>query len=219
MHAQNDEILSWNGSEGMPNGIRAVLCDVGGVLIHKRRSPDLQRWEPRFASSSLGLPLAIWLCESSQRAMVGQASVEDVWREIQQTHGLTDAELLAFRNDFEGGDYLDEAFVQFLQQMRQTRKIALLSNAWPDARHSFGNIFGLAKVADMMILSCEEGLVKPDPRLYALAAERLQLPHVSIVFIDDYPPHVAAAQTCGMHGVVFETHEQAIADLQALLHG
>ncbi|GHO78898.1 hypothetical protein KSD_66690 [Ktedonobacter sp. SOSP1-85] len=149
--------------------------------------------------------------------MVGQASVEDVWREIQQTYGLMDAELSAFRDDFEGGDYVDGVFVQFLQQVRQARKIALLSNAWPDACHSFGNTSGLAKLADMMILSYEEGLAKPDPRLYALAAERLQLPHASIVFIDDYLPHVAA-QACGMHGVVFETREQAIADLQALLY-
>lgn len=217
MHSQDGEIISFDASAGTPNSIRAILCDVGGVLIHKRRSPDLQRWEPRFEGSLLGLPLAIWLCEASQRAMVGRASVEDVWREIQQTYGLTDAELIAFSNDFVAGDYVDEAFVQFLQQVRQTRKIALLSNAWPDARHSFGKTFGLAKVADMMILSCEEGLVKPDPRLYALAAERLQLPYASIVFIDDYPPHVAAAQACGMHGVVFETSKQAIADLQALL--
>ncbi|GHO57238.1 HAD-IA family hydrolase [Ktedonobacter robiniae] len=218
MHSQDGEIISFDASAGTPNGIRAILCDVGGVLIHKRRSPELQRWEPRFASSSLGLPLAIWLCESSQRAMVGQASVEDVWREIQQTYELTDAELSAFRDDFEGGDYVDDVFMQFLQQVRQARKIALLSNAWPDARHSFGNTFGLAKLADMMILSYEEGLVKPDSQLYALAAERLQLPHASIVFIDDYPPHVAAAQACGMHGVVFETRKQAIADLQALLY-
>ncbi len=25
--------------------IRVALCDVGGVLIHKRRSPELQQWE------------------------------------------------------------------------------------------------------------------------------------------------------------------------------
>lgn len=217
MYAQ-DENFGRDVPVGAPNSIRAILCDVGGVLVHKRRSPDLQRWEPRFASSPLGLPLAIWLCEASQWAMVGQASVEDIWREIQQTYELTDAELSAFRDAFEDGDYVDAEFVQFLQQVRPARKIALLSNAWPDARHSFGDTFGLAKAADMLILSCEEGLVKPDPRLYALAAERLQLPPASIVFIDDYPPHVAAAQACGMHGVVFETREQAIADLQTLLN-
>ncbi|MBA2288699.1 MAG: hypothetical protein H0W02_24755 [Ktedonobacteraceae bacterium] len=41
----------------------------------------------------------------------------------------------------------------------------------------------------------------------------------AIVFIDDYPPHVSAARSCGMQGVIFETREQTIAELQALLGG
>ena len=74
-------------------------------------------------------------------------------------------------------------------------------------------------LTDTMILSYEEGLAKPDRRIYDLAAERLQLPHSSIVFIDDYAPNVSAAQVCGMHGIRFETREQTVAELQMLLGG
>jgi putative hydrolase of the HAD superfamily len=192
---------------------------VGGVLIHKARTPELQKWERSHGFQPLGLPLAVWLCESGLRAAVGKASVEEVWHEIQQLYALTDAELETFRHDFVAGDHIDAEFVQFLHEVRKTRKIALLSNAWPGERHVFGNEFGLATLTDTIILSCEEGLAKPDPLIYALAAERLQLPHASIVFIDDYPPNVSAAQACGMHGVVFETREQTIAELQTLLYG
>jgi putative hydrolase of the HAD superfamily len=203
----------------MQHDIRAILCDVGGVLIHKRRTPELQQWEKSHGFQPLGLPLAVWLCESARRAAIGQASVEEVWREIQQLYALTDTELETFKHDFVSSDYIDAEFVQFLHEVRKTRKIALLSNAWPDERPVFSNEFGLAALTDMIILSCEEGLAKPDPQIYALAAERLQLPHASIVFIDDYPPNVSAAQACGMHGVIFETREQTIAELQTLLYG
>jgi HAD superfamily hydrolase (TIGR01509 family) len=198
------------------NGIRSVLCDVGGVLIHKRRTPQLQQWERALRCD---LPLAVWLCSAGLRATLGQASVEDVWYEIQQTYGLTKTELQAFRQDFEASDQIDTAFVHFLHGVRNVCKIALLSNAWPGARSIFGNDFGLATLTDIMILSYEEGLAKPDQRIYNLAAKRLGLPPSSIVFLDDYAPNVAAAQACGMHGVLFETREQTITELQALLSG
>lgn len=201
------------------DGIRAVLCDVGGVLIHKARTPALQQWEQSLRLQPLALPLAIWLCDASLRATLGQGSVEEVWDEVQQKYALTETELETFRHDFAAADQVDVELVQFLQTARKTRKIALLSNAWPDARHVFGKTFGLETLADMMILSCEEGLAKPDRRIYELAAERLHLPQSAIVFIDDYPPNVAAAKACGMHGVLFETREQAITELGVLLEG
>lgn len=198
--------------------IRAILCDVGGVLIHKARTPALQQWEISLRLQPMGLPLAIWLCKTALRATLGEASVEEVWCEVQEIYALTDTEMEAFKHDFAASDYVDTEFVQFLQDVRKTRKIALLSNAWPDARRIFGDEFGLKQMADTMILSYEEGLAKPDRRIYDLAAERLTLPHASIVFIDDYAPNVAAARACGMHGVHFETREQTIAELQVLLH-
>jgi putative hydrolase of the HAD superfamily len=201
-----------------PPGIRAILSDVGGVLIHKARTPALQQWEQRLRLEPRGLLLSIWLCETGQRATLGQASVEEVWNEIQRLYTLTDAEREAFRRDFEASDSLDADVAQFLRQLRPAYKVALLSNAWPDARHVFGG-FGLDAVADTMILSCEVGLAKPDRRIYDLAAERLHVPHASIVFLDDYPPHVAAAQACGMQGIVFETREQTLRDLPRLLSG
>ncbi|HLI08272.1 MAG TPA: HAD-IA family hydrolase [Ktedonobacteraceae bacterium] len=201
-----------------PPGIRAILCDVGGVLIHKTRTAALQQWEKTLCLEPMSLPLSIWLCVAGQRAMLGQASVKDVWDEIQQRYGLADAEREAFRRDFEASDSLDADVAHFLRQTRPACKVALLSNAWPDARQVFSG-FGLDEVADLMILSCEEELVKLDRRIYDLAAERLHLPHASIVFIDDYPPHVAAAQVCGMQGIVYETREQTLSELQRLLYG
>ena len=157
-----------------------------------------------------------WLCAAGRRATLGKASVEEVWGEIQETYHLTETALHALKRDFDASDSLDSEFVQFLSALRNKRKIALLSNAWPGARHVFGSEFGLATLAGTMILSYEEGLAKPDRRIYELAAQRLQLPHAAIVFIDDYAPNVFAARACGMHGVLYETREQTIAALQAL---
>ena len=201
----------------VPTNIRAILCDVGGVIIHRAQTPALQQWERRLSLTSRDLSLAVWLCKAAQQATRGLAGVDEAWREIQQTYALTDTEAEAFREDFASVDYIDAEFVRFLHDVRKTRMIALLSNAWPGARETFGDEFGLKAVSDIMILSYEEGLAKPEQQIYAVAAEKLQLPYASILFIDDYPPNVAAAQTCGMHGVIFETREQTITDVQILL--
>ena len=201
----------------VPGGIRAILCDVGGVLIYRAPTPELQRWEESLGLQPIELLLSVWFCEAAQQAMQGLASVEDVWYEIQQIYALTDMQKESFRQDFAAGDRVDTEFIQFLHNVRGTRKIALLSNAWPGARHLFGSEFGLETLTNTMILSYEEGLAKPDQRIYDLAATRLTLPHASIVFIDDFAPNVAAARACGMRGVHFQTREQAIAELQTLL--
>ncbi len=142
MHAEG-EIQPYLKQTTTQNTIHAILCDVGGVIIHKRRTSELQQWENYLGFQPMALPLAIWLSNTARLAALGQASVGDVWHEIQQNYALTDKEIEAFKHDFTAADYLDPIFVQFLHEVRKTRKIALLSNAWPDARYVFGTEFGL----------------------------------------------------------------------------
>ena len=170
------------------HNVLAILYDVGGVIIHKVRTPELQQWEHRLSLEPMSLPLAIWLCPSALRATLGEATVDDVWYEVQQKYNLSNTELETFKYDFAACDSVDPLFVQFLHDVRQTRKVAFLSNAWLDTRYIFGDVFGLYQVADMLILSYEEGLAKPDQRIYNLSAQRLNMPHAAIVFIDDYAP-------------------------------
>jgi FMN phosphatase YigB (HAD superfamily) len=55
-------------------------------------------------------------------------------------------------------------------------------------------------------VSALEGLAKPDPAIYRLAAERLGLLPEQCVFIDDSEPNVFAAREVGMAGVHFRVH-------------
>lgn len=58
--------------------IQAILCDVGGVLIHKARTPALQQWEITLQLEPMSLPLAIWLNAVALQAAIGKASVEEI---------------------------------------------------------------------------------------------------------------------------------------------
>ena len=67
------------------------------------------------------------------------------------------------------------------------------------------------------MISAEEGLVKPEPEIYILAAQRLATRPERCVFVDDIPENIQAAEGLGMRGVLFTETESSLARLDALL--
>ena len=66
------------------------------------------------------------------------------------------------------------------------------------------------------MISGEVGLRKPDPAIYALAAQRLGLSPEQIVFVDDLCPNVRAAAAAGMVGVQHVDLETTVSELEIL---
>lgn len=63
--------------------------------------------------------------------------------------------------------------------------------------------FPFLDLLDDVVVSGREGVAKPDPAIYRLAADRAGLPLTALVFVDDKPENVAAAETLGMAGIVY----------------
>jgi 2-haloacid dehalogenase len=80
------------------------------------------------------------------------------------------------------------------------------------ARERFGI---LARFSDIVV-SGEEGIVKPDPAIYALACRRAGVEPSDAIFIDDSPPNAVAATDAGLTGLTFTSAEQLRADLVEL---
>ncbi|WP_141012549.1 HAD family hydrolase [Nocardioides sambongensis] len=68
--------------------------------------------------------------------------------------------------------------------------------------HADGRFPVLAHLRDVVV-SGEEGITKPDPRIYRLAAQRAGLTPDSLVFLDDVEHNVEGARAVGMAGVRF----------------
>jgi 2-haloacid dehalogenase len=67
-----------------------------------------------------------------------------------------------------------------------------------------------------LVLSGDEGLNKPDPRIYRILCERYRLDPASLVFIDDSRANVEAARREGMTGIVFTDAPALAAGLRDL---
>ncbi|MEI7048751.1 HAD-IA family hydrolase, partial [Klebsiella pneumoniae] len=70
----------------------------------------------------------------------------------------------------------------------------------------------LDKVFSTMVVSAEEGVMKPDPLLYEITLERCGVSASEAVFIDDFPQNVKAAKEVGMLAIWFRSREQTILD-------
>ena len=70
---------------------------------------------------------------------------------------------------------------------------------------------------EVVVDSAFVGTRKPEPEIYAITLERLELPAEACAFVDDVEVNVQAAREAGMHGIVFRDTGQAIAELTSLL--
>jgi HAD superfamily hydrolase (TIGR01509 family) len=70
---------------------------------------------------------------------------------------------------------------------------------------------------DEIIISWEEKLIKPDPRIFKLTLQRLGVEKEEAVLIDDRIVNIIGAQKFGLHTIYFKTKDQALAELENLL--
>lgn len=94
-------------------------------------------------------------------------------------------------------------------------KTALLSNSWGN-RDSY-EFDHFDTLFDVVVISGEVGLRKPDPAIYALAARDLGVPASECVFVDDIATNVRGAVEAGMVGVHHQETGATLAELEVLL--
>ncbi len=201
--------------------IKALISDLGGVLLRTRTERSRRALEQR-----VGLPLntieeRVFNSDLSLRAMRGEISEEALWHalehELDLPHfGLTWRE---FQTEFFAEDFVDEELVAFIRSVRPGLKTGLLSNAWDGLREVLQTRVRVMDAFDVIVISAEEKVAKPDPRIYHLVLERLAVNPAEAIFLDDFSENVEAAAMLGLHSIHFRSSEQARRDMRALLNG
>jgi putative hydrolase of the HAD superfamily len=201
----------------------ALIVDFGGVLTN-----PLQETFEAFAASldielqdlvRVLLPLYAGgsdeMVERFETGVLGEADFSrELARRLEQACG----------RQVEADGLIDRIFMgmrlepMMLDALVSTRreglKTALLSNSWGMAgypQERFEELF------DVVVISGEVGLRKPDPAIYQLTVRRLNVPAVRCVFVDDHPGHLPPAQEAGMTAVLHVSPQQTLARLTDLL--
>jgi putative hydrolase of the HAD superfamily len=96
-------------------------------------------------------------------------------------------------------------------------KTGALTNNWVADEPSDGGVHTLADVFDVVVESAVEGLRKPDPRIYELACERLDVRPEESVFLDDLGVNLKSARALGMTTIKVDDPVAALAELTGVL--
>ncbi|MEO8287271.1 MAG: HAD family phosphatase [Chloroflexota bacterium] len=198
--------------------IRTIVFDIGGVLEITPKTGWERKWEtllnlkPGEMNERL---MSVWKDGSS-----GKISEEEVEKGVGEILELDRAQVDAFMHDL-WAEYLGTLNVElaaYFASLRPRYRTAILSNSFAGARRKEEEAYGFGDMCDVIIYSHEEGIKKPDRRIYELACARLGVQPHEMVFLDDVPAAIDAARAYGIHGVLFKDTAQAIADIESLLH-
>jgi putative hydrolase of the HAD superfamily len=194
----------------------AVLLDWGGVM-----TGDLFGSFRAFcAAEGLGPDVLanLFRHDRDARALLidfecGRLEEADFEPQLATALGVSDHDGLIDR--LFAGSALDDAMVAGVRSLRERGvRTGMVSNSWGTRRYPREL---LAELFDGLVISGEEGFRKPDPRMYALGAERIGAKPQDCVFVDDLAFNLDPARELGMAVVHHTAAETTLAELERLV--
>lgn len=178
--------------------VKALLLDLDGVL---------RRWDPSVVSdaeSRAGLPegaitRAAFLDKDLLHRAVTGAIDDATWRSaiadaIDRAHGSGGRQAVEEWSIPVGR--VDRDVLSIVREQRSLRRVGLLTNATTRLPQDLARL-GLQDEFDAVINTADYGVAKPDPGIFAIAADQLGCPLENLLFVDDTRVNVEAAAAPG----------------------
>jgi putative hydrolase of the HAD superfamily len=109
------------------------------------------------------------------------------------------------------------AMVAWQQQLKQRGLLtAILSNMGDNVLANLQREFHWIHNFDVLVWSFQHLMAKPDPAIYRLVLEKLNVQPGEALFLDDKLVNIKAAQALGMHAIQFSTVDRLRSELIAL---
>ena len=199
--------------------IKAVFFDFGGVIVRTEYHAPRQHLAESFGMDYDDIDKVVFgggANGSAARASIGEITEEEHWQNVMRMLKLPASETERVRDEFFAGDVIDHEIVEFLRSIKPKYKTGLISNAWSGLR----NYIEREKFDDAfhhMIISAEVGVAKPDPKIYHIALEQLQVQPNEAVFVDDFYENIEACEKVGMQGIHFKDPKSALGQLKKMI--
>lgn len=201
-----------------PRKPSVLVFDWGGLLMRTEDDRGRRSWEARLGLPAGGADRAVFGSDAWRRAQLGRSSVEACWEAIGGALGLGSAELAEFRRDFWIGDRLNRPLVQHICQWQAAGyRAAVLSNYSLELEDLLVEQ-GVDGLFDPVVISAQEGLMKPGAHLFWITLNRLGVSPTDALFVDDFAENVAGAAMVGLHTVHFQGNRQVVEEIEEVLH-
>ncbi|MEU7345524.1 HAD-IA family hydrolase [Streptomyces bacillaris] len=184
----------------------AVLCDLDNVIRFYDTSP-LAALE-REAGLPVGATMEVAYAPAIDLPLLLGRITPDAWVEAiaeglaGQVGGDTGLARTLGRALASAPFRADAEVVALLRRARTHVPLVLVTNATLQLDDDLA-LLGLTELADAVVSSAVEGVAKPDPAIYRIAAERAGVPEGRCLFVDDRQENIDAATALGMTGVLY----------------
>lgn len=201
--------------------IQTLFFDFGGVIIKTPSLKWLNRW-----NKILGFgddPEIIEMLENPngsklvQEICLGNITEDQVWVMMAEKWHVNPKLINKIRRRLFTKRRLNKTLIRFIETLGNHYQVAILSNAGDQTRRVMEQVYHLDRVVDEIIISAEEGVIKPDERIFQIALERMNARPETSLLLDDYLVNVNAARSFGMKAVQFINNYQAIQTIEDLL--
>ncbi|MDY6846898.1 MAG: HAD family phosphatase [Chloroflexota bacterium] len=194
--------------------ITTIIFDFGGVLYKMPDPKRINQWMKLLGLRQEPEVMAI-LANPNQSQIVkdiclGKISEDQAWGMMHNKLRIKPKTMRRFRNQFFSKRNLNRQLVRFMDELKEDYQLGILSNAGDQTRSLMTEVFHLDQRVDEIIISAEEGVIKPDFKIYQIAMDRLKAEPAQSLFLDDYARNVEAAIDFGMKAVQFVNNKQAI---------
>lgn len=184
------------------NGIKFVYFDVNGCLIHffQRAFTSLAR---DTGASVDDIERVYW--KYNAEVCRGQMTLDAFNAKLAEVTGAEGVDWQAY--------YLDSVepipgMAEGVRWAAEHYRVGLLTNIMPDFLPALMARGLLPNVAyDLIIDSSEVGAIKPEKRIFEIAAQRAGVEPSEILFIDDDTPNIMTADRIGWHVISCDEYE------------
>lgn len=183
--------------------IQSVVFDMGNVLIPFE--PDVMMEQAGVLTEDRGLfRHEVFFSREWIQFDRGTLEEDEVKRRMAKNlpARLHEAMEHVFDHIFDGSVPNQEITGLILDCKRAGLGVYLLSNA-SKRFYDYKKRIPSVGLMDGMLISCDVGLLKPDPAIYRLLFETFGLTPETCFFIDDMALNIEAAEHCGMRGFVY----------------
>jgi putative hydrolase of the HAD superfamily len=155
--------------------IRAIVFDIGGVLEFAPRIGITEKWEGLLGLQADELDKRLY--EVWKGGSIGAITEADVHRMIGEILSIDEAKVNAFMDDI-WKEYLGTPNVELIDYFKKLHGhyiTAIISNSFVGAREKEQAAYHFGDMTELIIYSHEVGIQKPDPRIFELACDRLNI--------------------------------------------